>query len=98
MERRAGASGLHRRGRPLTVWRMPTVTPFGSWPSPIDGAAVARDPGWGYGLVTPAERTVYWLEARPLEGGREAIVARTDGTAAVDVLPGEFSVRTRVHE
>jgi dipeptidyl aminopeptidase/acylaminoacyl peptidase len=77
---------------------MPEVRPFGSWTSPLDGAAVARDPGWGYSLVTVAGGTVYWLEARPLEGGREAIVARTHGTAPVDVLPAEFSARTRAHE
>jgi dipeptidyl aminopeptidase/acylaminoacyl peptidase len=74
------------------------VRPFGAWTSPIDAAAVAREPGWGYDMVTPAGGTIYWLEARPLEGGREALVARTHGTAPVDVLGPEFSVRTRVHE
>jgi dipeptidyl aminopeptidase/acylaminoacyl peptidase len=59
---------------------------------------VAREPGWGYEEVTPAGGTIYWLEARPLEGGREALVARTHGTAPVDVLSPGFSVRTRVHE
>jgi dipeptidyl aminopeptidase/acylaminoacyl peptidase len=75
-----------------------TVRPFGSWASPVAGADVARDPAWGYAMVTPDGGTVYWIEARPLEGGREAIVARTHGTAPVDVLPPEFSARTRVHE
>jgi dipeptidyl aminopeptidase/acylaminoacyl peptidase len=74
------------------------VRPFGAWASPIDAAAVAREPGWGYAEVTVAGGTIYWLEARPLEGGREALVARTHGTAPVDVLGPEFSVRTRVHE
>jgi dipeptidyl aminopeptidase/acylaminoacyl peptidase len=74
------------------------VRPFGAWTSPIDAAAVAREPGWGYDMVTPAGGTIYWLEARPLEGGREALVARTHGTAPIDVLSPEFSVRTRVHE
>jgi dipeptidyl aminopeptidase/acylaminoacyl peptidase len=75
-----------------------SVRPFGAWRSPIGAAAVAREPGWGYDEVTPAGGTIYWLEARPLEGGREALVARTHGTAPVDVLEGAFSVRTRVHE
>ena len=74
------------------------VRSFGSWTSPIDAAAVAREPGWGYDMVTPAGGAVYWLQARPLEGGREALVVRTHGTAPVDVLAPEFSVRTRVHE
>ena len=48
--------------------------PYGTWSSPIDGATVARDRGWMYSLVTAAGPDVYWSEARPLEGGRYAIV------------------------
>ena len=41
---------------------------------------------------------IYWLEGRPTEGGRNALVRRAaDGTIA-DVTPREFNVRTRVHE
>jgi dipeptidyl aminopeptidase/acylaminoacyl peptidase len=72
--------------------------PYGSWRSPIDGDTVARDRGWGYSMVTPCAGTVYWSEARPREGGRDAIVARAPGRPPADVLPAGYSARTRVHE
>ena len=40
---------------------------------------------------------VYWLEARPQEGGRHVVV-RWAGGRAVDLLPAPFNARTRVHE
>lgn len=41
---------------------------------------------------------IYWLEGRPEEGGRYALVRwRPDGSLA-DVTPPEINVRTRVHE
>jgi hypothetical protein len=41
---------------------------------------------------------IYWLEGRPQEQGRNAIVrAGPDGIAA-DITPPNFNVRTRVHE
>jgi dipeptidyl aminopeptidase/acylaminoacyl peptidase len=71
---------------------------YGTWSSPIDGAAVAQDRGWTHALVTRAGDDVYWSEARPLEGGRDAIVVRRAGAAPVDAIPGDYSARTRVHE
>ena len=50
----------------------------------------------GVGLGEPAlgqDGSAWWLERRPLESGRTALVR--DGE---DVLPPEFNVRTRVHE
>jgi dipeptidyl aminopeptidase/acylaminoacyl peptidase len=48
---------------------------------------------------------VYWLEARPQEGGRLVLVRRSADSVLADVTPpipaeakGAFSVRTRVHE
>jgi dipeptidyl aminopeptidase/acylaminoacyl peptidase len=67
--------------------------PFGSWSSPIAAAAVARA---GVRLGEPAlgeDGSAWWLERRPLEGGRTVIVR--DGE---EVTPLEFNVRTRVHE
>jgi len=69
------------------------AAPFGSWSSPIAAAAVARA---GVRLGEPAlgeDGSAWWLERRPLEGGRTAIVREGD-----DVTPPEFNVRTRVHE
>ncbi len=40
----------------------------------------------------------YWIEGRPVEGGRSVLVRRgADGTT-VDLTPPPFDVRTRVHE
>ena len=58
-----------------------TEAPYGTWRSPIDGDAVARDRGWTYSLVTVAGGAVYWSEARPLEDGRDAIVVAAAGRA-----------------
>ncbi|MBR7742402.1 S9 family peptidase [Phycicoccus sp. BSK3Z-2] len=72
------------------------VVPYGTWPSPVTPDALAA------GQRTLDEvrvdgRDTYWLESRPAEGGRQALV-RHDGTAARDVLPEPWNVRSRVHE
>jgi dipeptidyl aminopeptidase/acylaminoacyl peptidase len=72
--------------------------PYGSWSSPIDGRAVAEDSGWTYTLVKVVGDDLYWSESRPAEDGRDALVVRRGGAAPVDVIPAEFSARTRVHE
>jgi dipeptidyl aminopeptidase/acylaminoacyl peptidase len=72
--------------------------PYGSWPSPVSGEVVARDPGWSHSLVVADGDDVYWSETRSLEGGREVVVRRRpDGTCA-DAIPAGSSARTRVHE
>lgn len=73
------------------------LIPFGSWPSALSAEKVAsnsvrlREPSWD-------GDDLYWLEGRPSEGGRQALVRqRGDGTRA-DVLTREFNARSRVHE
>jgi dipeptidyl aminopeptidase/acylaminoacyl peptidase len=82
----------------------PKIARYGSWSSPITSdMIVASSIGLGEILLDGAD--LYWLEARPQEGGRSVIVRRAaDGTIA-DVtppLPGgganPFNVRSRVHE
>jgi dipeptidyl aminopeptidase/acylaminoacyl peptidase len=75
-----------------------TEAPYGTWRSPIDGDAVARDSGWTYSMPTVSGGDVYWSESRPLEGGRDAIVVRRSGAAPADAIPADCSARTRVHE
>jgi dipeptidyl aminopeptidase/acylaminoacyl peptidase len=75
--------------------------PCGSWRSPVTAELVA-----GAGVVLSAPRvdegpegaTVYWLEGRPIEGGRQVVVAWRPGGEPADVTPPGFDVRTRVHE
>ncbi len=73
------------------------VLPFGSWPTELSADRILAgalrlgspqiDGGW-----------VYWLEGRPGEGGRQAIVRARPGQAPADVTPSDLNVRTLVHE
>jgi len=75
----------------------PNFAPYGSWASPIRiddvvGDVIGLSEPWIDGDDT------YWLEARPFEAGRRALVrSGVDGVIA-DVTPPPFNVRTRVHE
>jgi dipeptidyl aminopeptidase/acylaminoacyl peptidase len=80
------------------------IAPYGSWSSPITAEMIAAATvGLGEILVDGGD--VYWLEARPQEGGRNVLVRRAADGKVTDVTPplpatGEppFNVRTRVHE
>ena len=69
----------------------------GEWPSPIDGADVARKQ---VGLAFPVIDTagVWWQESRPEEGGRVTIVCQGPDGVKRDLLPMPWNARTRVHE
>jgi dipeptidyl aminopeptidase/acylaminoacyl peptidase len=76
----------------------PHIAPYGSWKSPVTTDAVAS------AIVRLMEvrldhGDIYWVEGRPTEGGRHAIVKRSgdDGTIS-DVIPQSFNARTLVHE
>jgi dipeptidyl aminopeptidase/acylaminoacyl peptidase len=77
---------------------MTAVVPYGSWPSSIDAAAVARG---GRRLAFPviaADGAVWWAEGRPSEGGRVVLMRREPGGEPAAVTPDQTNVRTRVHE
>ena len=70
---------------------------YGTWPSPVGPDLVAG------ATVTFAELAVdgdavTWLELRPSERGRRALVRWTAADGAHDVLPEGADVGTRVHE
>jgi len=75
-----------------------TVAPHGSWSSPITLDLVASEGSMGYGYLSSGGEGVYWLESRPEEKGRMALVFAPRGGEPVDVVPEDFNVRTRVHE
>ena len=77
---------------------MPTVAPYGSWTSPIDLDLVSRESGVGFSYFDADAHGIYWLESRPQESGRSALVFRPHGGEPQDVIPADFNVRTRVHE
>lgn len=77
---------------------MPTVAPYGSWQSPITTDILATEGGVSLGYVDVTEAGSYWVEGRPQENGRSALVFRSHGGEPVDAVPPGFNVRSRVHE
>jgi dipeptidyl aminopeptidase/acylaminoacyl peptidase len=73
------------------------VAPHGTWTSPISARTVAEQ-GVRLGFVALDGDDVYWLEGRPHEGGRNALVKHSADGAIADVTPRDHNVRTRVHE
>ena len=70
---------------------------YGEWPSPIDGADVARKQV-GLAFPTIDAAGVWWQESRPDQGGRLAIVCQGPDGISRDLLPMPWNARTRVHE
>ena len=76
---------------------MSRVAQYGTWASPLSAADVAAG-GLRLGVVSLDGDDIYWLEGRPREGGRYALVRRTPDAAIAEVTPPEINVRSRVHE
>jgi dipeptidyl aminopeptidase/acylaminoacyl peptidase len=73
------------------------TSPYGSWKSPIQPKLLASA-GVSIGSVWADGEEVYWIEGRPLEKGRQAIVRRKPDGRTADLLPAEWNARTAVHE
>src|SRR3954452_1915886 len=76
---------------------MTSVSPTGSWPTPLTSELVVRAAA-RLGEVAVDGDDVWWSESRPAEGGRSVIVRRTADGTVTDVLPAPWNARTRVHE
>jgi dipeptidyl aminopeptidase/acylaminoacyl peptidase len=71
--------------------------PYGTWPSPITAADVAKGQVLiSYPLVTGTD--VWWQEGRPDEGGRVTVVHCDASGQQQALLPAPWNARTRVHE
>ena len=81
--------------KPVTA--KPAVAPYGSWSSPISAHLLVQG-AVRFGDVAVDGETLYWVEGRPEEQGRYAIVRRTPDGKVADILPAPFSARTTVHE
>ena len=74
------------------------IAAYGSWPSPLASAVLARG-HVRYGFTTlSADGTLYWSELRSADQGRSVVVQLAPSGMARDLLPAPFSARTRVHE
>ena len=77
---------------------MKQQAPYGSWPSPIGIDVVTSGRVRMFGGVWLVGDRVVWLETRPDEDGRMALVAAGPDGEPADLVPAGFNVRTRVHE
>ncbi|MCA9921515.1 MAG: S9 family peptidase [Anaerolineales bacterium] len=74
------------------------AAPYGSWLSPITSELIVTG-SIRLGEIVLDGDAVYWIEGRPSENGRSAIVKWTPDEGMEDNLtPAGFNVRTRVHE
>ncbi|TQV84612.1 S9 family peptidase [Exilibacterium tricleocarpae] len=73
------------------------TAPYGSWPSAVTTELLTAK---SVRLSEPQldGTDLYWIESRPLEKGRNAIVHRDAGGITRDVLPHPLNARSRVHE
>ncbi len=76
---------------------MTTTRKYGSWASPISAAAVVEG-SRGLSSLAFDDGYLYWVESRPLEGGRSTIMRWGPGGEPEELLPLPWNARTRVHE
>ncbi len=73
------------------------IAPYGSWKSPITSdSIVSGSIGLSQPLIDGPD--TYWIEMRPIDGGRSVVVKRDSSGRIGDVTPPTFNARTRVHE
>ena len=75
----------------------PVVAPFGTWPSPITSALVAQAQVNLVDVYLDAG-DIYWVEGRPIEGGRQVLVRQDADGRRCELTPRPFSARSGVHE
>jgi dipeptidyl aminopeptidase/acylaminoacyl peptidase len=71
--------------------------PYGAWRSPITSDLIVAETVGLSGVQVDGD-DIYWIEARPGEGGRNVLVCRGRDGGRRDVTPPPFNARTRVHE
>ena len=81
-----------------------TEKPYGAWPSPVTAKFITGSSTRLGSLALDDKDGLHWLEGRPQEKGRQAVVRYEPSSpsaserGAVDVTPSDVNVRTRVHE
>src|SRR5438876_7854095 len=75
----------------------PATAACGSWKSPITTALLTSS-GIGFSELQFSNGQLYWLESRPNEAGRVAVVRSPWVGKETDAIPQAFNARTRVHE
>lgn len=73
------------------------TAPYGTWTSPITADLIVSHIV-GLSNIQIDQEEIYWLEMRPEEGGRYAMVHHRPGLDTEDLAPPPWNARTRVHE
>lgn len=71
--------------------------PYGTWNSPVT-TDVLLSGTLGLGFPQSNGATIFWLESRPQEAGRTAIMRLGADGQPLDCIPAPFNARSRVHE
>ncbi|KAG4438191.1 hypothetical protein IFR05_006315 [Cadophora sp. M221] len=74
------------------------IAPYGTWTSPITTDIVSGSSlAFAEVYANPSNGSIYLLEGRPAEKGRQVIV-EVNGEETIDILPAQYSARSKVHE
>jgi dipeptidyl aminopeptidase/acylaminoacyl peptidase len=77
---------------------MPNTAPYGSWKSPITSDLIVAQ-AVGLSEVQLDRESIYWVEGRPQEQGRNVVVScKWPGGETKEITPKPYNARTRVHE
>ena len=78
---------------------MPEIktAPYGSWKSPITSDLIVSGT-INLGDISKDSEEIYWIESRPMEGGRYVLIKRSPDGSTQEITPKPYNVRTRVHE
>src|SRR3954453_17629839 len=76
---------------------MKQTAPFGTWVSPVT-VELACGQTMRMGELSAEGGELYWLEQRPSDKGRTALVRRSADGQIEDISPPGADVGTRVHE
>ncbi len=71
--------------------------PYGSWPSPLSAKEMASGSKRMSGLAF-GEGRLWWAESRPANKGRVTLLRSSVEADPTDVVGGQWSVRSSVHE
>jgi dipeptidyl aminopeptidase/acylaminoacyl peptidase len=75
----------------------PTTAPYGEWASPFPIPLLASGMV-ALGEIRAADGARWWLEGRPEERGRQALIRHDADGTQIRLTPEGFNTRTRVHE
>ena len=74
-----------------------SIKPYGTWQSKISAELITQATP-GLSSLRNFNDTLFWVESRPWEGGRNVIMCQQKDGKISDVLPAPFSHQSKVHE